>query len=53
VTPRPKETLQELPSGLVVVRHEMTQAQKKQRRADNKLAKEIRQRKRKKKHGRQ
>lgn len=48
-----KERQTELPSGLIVVRYEMTDEQRKQRRADNKLAKKSRQMHRKRKrHGR-
>jgi hypothetical protein len=49
-----KERLVENPSGLLVVRYEMTDEQRKQRREDNKLAKKARAtHRRRKQHGRQ
>lgn len=49
-----KEWREERPSGLVVVRYEMTDEQRRQRREDNKAAKRSKKlHRRRKKHGRQ
>lgn len=52
-TPKGRERLQETPTGLIVVRYEMTPEMKKKRREDNKAMREIRKRRKRNKHGRQ
>lgn len=52
-TPKGKERLQEHPSGLIVIRYEMTKEMKKKRREDNKKLRKLRKARGRKKHGRQ